>query len=403
MSSSSRLRDPRVLLLLLAVGMSFGFAVWRALLDNFSIREVGFTGLDIGGVQSVREIPGFLAFTAVFLLLVIREQILAISMICLMGIGIALTGYMPTHFGLYFTTVLMSIGFHYYEAVNKSLTWQWLPKGEAAQFMGKIISFKSLCEILAYVLVWLGVTYVSLSMELSYAIGGCVLIAIAVLCWLIFPVFNQEVTQTKKIVLKKRYWLYYALTFMAGARRQIFIVFAGFLMVERFNYSVQDIAFLFLAASALNLFLAPVIGKMIAVWGERNALVIEYIGLFFVFYSYAYVQDHQFAAALYVIDHLFFAMAIAQMTYFQKIGDPADMASTASVAFTINHIAAVFLPVVLGGVWLVSPSAVFLIGAGMAVVSLVLSINVPRHPDQGNETVVGPKFRVNPQAKQPAE
>ncbi len=93
-----------------------------------------------------------------------------------------------------------------------------------------------------------------------------------------------------------------------------------------------------------------------------------------------------------MIDHLFFAMAIAQVTYFQKIGDPADMASTASVAFTINHIAAVFLPVILGGVWLVSPSAVFLIGAGMAVISLLLSLNIPRHPSQGNETLIGPKY-----------
>ena len=113
-----------------------------------------------------------------------------------------------------------------------------------------------------------------------------------------------------------------------------------------------------------------------------------------VFFTYAYVQDHKVAAALYVIDHLFFAMAIAQMTYFQKIGDPADMASTASVAFTINHIAAVFLPVVLGGVWLVWPGAVFLIGAGMAVISLILSLNVPRHPEPGNKTVFGPRYTV---------
>ncbi len=399
MSLNQKLRDPRIFLLLLAVGMAFGFAVWRVLLDNFSVREIGFTGLDIGGVQSVREIPGFLAFTAVFLLLIIKEQIFALVSIGLMGIGIALTGYLPSHVGLYFTTVLMSIGFHYYEAVNKSLTWQWLPKDEAPQFMGKIISFKSLCEIFAFISVWLWISVIGLSVEISYAIGGCFLIVIAFYCWIGFPSFPQAVTQRKTIVLRKRYWLYYALTFMAGARRQIFIVFAGFLMVTKFDYGVDDIVILFLAASALNFFIAPVVGKMIAKWGERNALILEYVGLFFVFYAYAFVERHEVAAGLFVIDHLFFAMAIAQQTYFQKIGDPADMASTASVAFTINHIAAVFLPFLLGAVWLVSPSAVFLVGAGLAAFSLILSLNVPRHPEPGNETTFGPKYP----AAQPAE
>ncbi|MDF4798508.1 MFS transporter, partial [Vibrio parahaemolyticus] len=89
---------------------------------------------------------------------------------------------------------------------------------------------------------------------------------------------------------------------------------------------------------------------------------------------------------LYVVDHLFFALALAIKTYFQKIADPADMASTAGVAFTINHIAAVVIPVTFGMIWLVSPSSVFYIGAGMAAVSLLLSLNIPAKPEEGNET-----------------
>ena len=101
------------------------------------------------------------------------------------------------------------------------------------------------------------------------------------------------------------------------------------------------------------------------------------------------MEDGALAAGLYVIDHMFFAFAIAIKTYFQKIGDPADMASTASVAFTINHIAAVVIPAVFGLLWLISPSAVFLSGAAMAVVSLLLSLNVPRNPQAGDEVVLG--------------
>jgi len=95
------------------------------------------------------------------------------------------------------------------------------------------------------------------------------------------------------------------------------------------------------------------------------------------------------AASLYVIDHMFFALALALKTYFQKIADPGDIAPTAAVAFTINHIAAVVLPAALGYMWLISPGAVFLLAAGLAATSLVLALLVPRHPVPGHETILG--------------
>ena len=161
-------------------------------------------------------------------------------------------------------------------------------------------------------------------------------------------------------------------------------------MVEKFEYSLVQITALFLLNAAFNIWLAPLVGKIIAKVGERAALVFEYCGLIGVFVAYAFVESSEWAAALYVIDHMFFAFAIAIKTYFQKIADPADMASTASVAFTINHIAAVVIPVSFGFLWLVSPAAVFLCGAGMAGLSLILSLNVPRHPEEGAEVVLAP-------------
>ena len=160
-------------------------------------------------------------------------------------------------------------------------------------------------------------------------------------------------------------------------------------MVEKFGYSVPQITALFLLNAAFNIWFAPIVGKLITRVGERSALVFEYIGLIGVFISYAVVESGTIAACLYVLDHMFFAFAIAIKTYFQKIGDPADMASTASVAFTINHIAAVFVPVLFGGLWLISPAAVFFAGAAMAGLSLLLSFNVPRHPGPGEEVVIG--------------
>lgn len=382
-------QSPEFLLLLIAAGSTMGFAIWMNLLNNFAIDRAAFTGKEIGILQSLREIPGFLAFTVIYVLLFIREQRLAYISLFILGLGTFLTGFFPTAMGFYITTVLMSVGFHYLETVQNSLSLQWLDKKDAPAFFGKMIAAKSIASIFAFTLVWLLFEWLRLDYVWLYAIGGSVSIIIALYSWLSFPSFPQKVPQSKKLILRKRYWLYYALQFMGGARRQIFVVFAGFLMVEKFGFSVGEISVLFIINATFNIFFAPWVGKIIGNIGERRALIFEYIGLVVVFLGYALVENSNIAVVLYILDHLFFAMAIAQKTYFQKIANPADIASTAGVSFTINHLAAVVIPVIFGSLWVFSPSLVFYAGAIMAVISLALAFNVPRHPEMGNETVVG--------------
>ena len=194
--------------------------------------------------------------------------------------------------------------------------------------------------------------------------------------------------EEKKLVLKKEYWLFYVLTFFAGARRQIFIVFAGFLLVEKFGVDIHNMVALLFVNSILNIYLAPKIGMFITKFGERLTLRLEYIGLMLVFISYAFVDNVYIAFFLFVIDHLLFSMAIALKTYFQKIADPKDIASASAISFTINHIAAVFLPVLLGLVWLYSNSLVFIIGSLIAFMSFGFSFLIPRNPKEGFETTL---------------
>lgn len=380
-------RRPEILLLLMAAAVPLSFATWQALLNNFAIERAAFTGAEIGILQSLREVPGFLAFAVVFLLLIVREQTLAYISLALLGIGTALTGWLPTAIGLYCTTVLMSIGYHYYETVQISLSLQWIDKARAPETLGRLIAVGSFTSIVIYGLIWLAFDILGLGFHWVYVLAGGLTAGIAIATWLAFPHFPEKVRQHKHMVLRARYWLYYALTFMSGARRQIFIVFAGFLMVEKFGFSVSAITLLFLVNAVANVFLAPKIGRLIAHWGERRALIFEYAGLIGVFTAYAFVTNATVAAGLYIVDHLFFALAIAIKTYFQKIADPADIAATAGVGFTINHIAAVVIPAAFGLLWLVSPAAVFLSGTVMAIFSLLLSLNVPAAPAPGNEVV----------------
>jgi hypothetical protein len=378
-------QTPKTLLILIAIILPISFASWQALLNNFAIEKAAFTGAEIGLLQSVREIPGFLAFTAIFILLFIREQKFMILALVMLTVGVAITGFFPSVAGLLCTTLLMSTGFHYFETLKQSLSLQWLSKEEAPEVLGKLISVGALASLITYGVLWLLLEQFGMAYKWVYLLAGTVALGIVIFIWLAFPTFESKTIQNKKLILRKRYWLYYALVFMSGARRQIFVVFAGFLMVEKFGYSAADITLLFLINYAFNWLFAKKIGRLIGVVGERKALVFEYAGLILVFISYALVETAEIAAGLYVIDHLFFALALAIKTYFQKIADPADIASTAGVSFTISHIAAVVIPVTFGLLWLISPAIVFYAGAAMAVASLVLALNIPNNPMQGNE------------------
>ncbi|CAH6844061.1 conserved membrane hypothetical protein [Vibrio chagasii] len=384
-ASKASWKTPQNFLLLISIVVPIAFSSWMALLNNFVIEKANFDGADIGLLQSVREIPGFLAFTVVFVLAFIREQRFMLVSLAMLTIGTAITGLFPSLTGLLFTTILMSTGFHYFETLKQSLSLQWLSKEEAPEMLGKMISVGALASLLTYGFIWVMLEQLKLDFVWVYGITGGLGFVLVLVMTFGFPEFQTKTQQNKKLVLRKRYWLYYALTFMSGARRQIFTVFAGFLMVEKFGYSAADVTLLFLINYLFNFLFAKRIGKFIGVVGERKALIFEYVGLIGVFVGYGLVQSAEWAAALYVVDHLFFALALAIKTYFQKIADPADMASTAGVSFTINHIAAVVIPVVFGVIWLSSPATVFYIGAAMAAVSLALSLNIPKKPEEGNE------------------
>jgi predicted MFS family arabinose efflux permease len=365
-----------------------GFAGWNALLHNYTIEMAGFGWFEAGLTQTVREIPGFLAFTAIFWLLLFREQTMAYLSLFILGIGVALTGANPTLTGIMLTTFVMSVGFHYFETINTSLQLQLLPKAQAPHLIGRIVSAGAMAQFIAYgglaIAWWAGWhNYIYLYMLLGLA---CAILTIV--AFLYFGRFQGSVPQRKKIVIRQRYWLYYALTFMSGARRQLFMAFGGFLLVKKFGYSVGDMAMLMLVTSASNTFFAPRLGRLVSAWGERNTITLENCVLICVFIGYAMTDSAALAAALFIIDGIFFTLILAQKTYFQKIGDPADMAATAATAFTINHIAAVAIPVTFGMIGTVDYAMIFWLGAGIATVSLCLSFLVPTHPAPGNETVL---------------
>lgn len=384
--SRKLLQDRKTLLYLLTIGNTVAFVTWQVMLNNFAVERAAFSGEEIGILQSLREVPGFLAFTAILVMVFIRQQTFAILALLTLGIGTAITAFYPTALWLYFSTVVMSIGFHYLETLHNSLSLQWLSKEEAPRVLGKLLSVRALCNFAILGTLYIYLMLFAANYNLIYLLAGATAVGIGLFCWIAIPHFEDGVVQKKSLFLRKKYWLYYLLTFFAGARRQIFVVFAGFLLVEKFGFPIEDVVMLTLVNAAMTFYLAPKIGRLISYIGERRALTLEYIGLIVIFVSYAFVDTIEIAIALYLLDHIFFAMAIAIKTYFQKIADPADIAATSSISFTINHIAAVVLPAALGLLWVIDHSAVFLVGAGIACASLALSQLIPDHPRPSAET-----------------
>lgn len=383
-------RRPLTLLFLASIAVPIAFSTWLALLNNFVIEVAGFDGADIGLLHTVREIPGFLAIGVAAVLLIMREQVLAMVSLFLLIVATAVTGFFPSLGGILLLTFISSVGFHYFETVNHSLQLQWLPKDRAPQILGWLAAAGSVATLVAYVVIVLTWERFGLDYTEVFLVSGGVATLIALYCVLAFPQFESDVVQRRSIVLRRRYWLYYALEFLAGARRQIFVVFAGFMMVEKYGFAVHEITALYLVNLIANIVLAPLAGKGIAHFGERTALVFEYAGLTLVFFAYAGLYIFGWgvwlAMALYIVDHMLFALRMALKTYFQKIANPADIATSAAVTFTINHIAAVFLPVLLGLLWIFDPSLVFGAAATIACGSLLLSLLLPRHPAPGRET-----------------
>ena len=205
--------------------MPLAFSTWAALINNFSNEAAGFTGKEIGILQSLREIPGFLAFTAVWLLVFIREQRFALLSLFLLAAGVLMTGYFPSVLGLYVTTVIMSIGFHYFETVNQSLTLQWIEKAETPHFMGRALAVKAAASILVFSTTWLLMSYFEISYQAIYLLFGGLALALVVFIWRAFPQYPAKVEQQTRLIVRKSYWLYYTLVFLSGARRQIFMVF----------------------------------------------------------------------------------------------------------------------------------------------------------------------------------
>ena len=166
------LQNRKTLLYLLAIGNTVAFATWQVMLNNFAVEQAAFTGEEIGILQSLREVPGFLAFTAILVMLFVRQQNLAILSLVTLGVGTAITAFYPTALWLYFTTVIMSFGFHYLETLHNSLSLQWLSKEEAPKVLGQLLSARAFCNLAVLGSIYIYLMFFAMNYFMIYVLAG---------------------------------------------------------------------------------------------------------------------------------------------------------------------------------------------------------------------------------------
>jgi len=380
---SEMLKNNRRMLVYLVVSnfmLYFGFRMWQAMFNNFAVEEMGIGPGSMGWIQALRELPGLMGFLVGFLALFLSEvRIMALSVI-LLGIGMFLTGQATNIPFLLLSTLVMSFGFHFFYPSNNAMVLMAVEKQHTPRALGQLRSLAAIAALVATGAVYLlaepwGYRRLFMIVGALVAVGGLLLL----------PLGNAKegLPPRRRVVLRRRYWLYYALSFLMGSRRHIFTTFAIFLLVREYGISVQTTAALFLVNSLINTYVLQLVGKLVGRLGERLMLSVAFGTLAFVFLGYAYVTYLPLLFVLYVIDNVLFGFNLALMTYFQKIAvTPEEITSNLSVEQTINHISAIVVPVLGGAAWqLFGSRAPFLGGVGIVLISLVLTQFIRTPPE----------------------
>jgi MFS family permease len=378
------MKDSKQLLRTLFVANLFlflGFNVWNALFNNFAVEEIGISATQIGLTQSLRELPGLLGFLLGFLAIWFSEMRIMGLSVLLLGLGLVTTGWANGLGSLILGAMITSIGFHWFYPSSNSVVLMGVGKEEAPEVLGRLRSVAAFAAVLGTLIIWLFVEGAQIGpvsiaawgyRNTFYVVGGVVIVGS------FFALRNGrrrgELLQRRKVIFRRDYWLYYLLTFMMGSRRHIFSTFAIFMLVQIYGISVRETALLFLANSIVSTLLLPQLGKLVARFGERRVLSFNFVGLIVVFLGYAWVPNLPVLYTLFVLDNIFFGFNLALESYFQKIArSREEITSNVSMAQTINHVSALVVPILGGILWeQIAPSATFMAGVGIAIISLVL-------------------------------
>ncbi len=374
----------------LAATAFFGAAggIFQATLNNYLADVHHLDAAARGWLELPRELPGFfIMFVTGALLVVLRETRMAAAAMLLSAAGAAGLGFLPPSMAaLVALTVVWSLGDHVIFAVEGPIGLMLARQGREGRRLGQLGGARNLGTIAGVGAVFLLARAFGDRYDLFYAVAAVSALA-AGACWARVRVGEGE-PRSRLVVVKRRYGLFYAISALFGIRKQLFLAFGAWVLVDLHGVSVSTIALLYFVASTLGVVMRPLLGEVVDWVGERVVLSVDELILAGVCLTYAFATDllpAPFALwalyGAYVLDSVLFALRVARTTYLRKIADdPADITPTIALGVTVDHSVAMTLPVLSGYLWQACGFRwVFLLAAAIAVAGffVCLRIRVP--------------------------
>ena len=371
----------------------FGAAsgIFTATLNNY-LAEIHHLGAEARGwLELPRELPGFLImFVAGAMLTVFRETQMAAAAMLLTALGAVGLGYLaPTHAALVVFIVIWSLGDHIIFAVEGPIGLKLAQGGKEGRRLGQFGGARNLGTIVGVGVIFVLARTLGDRYSLFYAIAaGSALVAGVLYAGLDV---GRGDAPSRRLVFKKKYRLFYVISALFGIRKQIFLAFGAWVLVEIHGVSVSTIALLYFIAATLGVVFRPLLGEVVDWLGERVVLAADELLLLGICLTYAFAGEVfsgdgvLFALyAAYILDIILFALRVARTTYLKKIADdPADITPTISMGITIDHAVAMTLPILSGYIWeAYGFQWVFILAGSIAFVGffVCLQIRTPERP-----------------------
>jgi MFS family permease len=373
---SSKRRD-WALLITLTFAFSFGFAVYGGLFQNYFREVIHGEPQQLGILESLREIPGLLTAVTAGLLVALAETRLCGAALIASAVGIAATGWVASYWPLVGVTVFWSIGMHLWFSLSPAITLSLAEGREGGKHLGRMAGVGAAAGLAALGATRLLKPYVAYHVLFNAA--GALIVAAGLLA--LFIRVHPARQPRQGMVLRREYGLYYVLTFLEGCRRQIFGTFAPFVLIMVYHASIETMLNLAFLNAAVSIVVQPLIGRAIDRLGERKVMMAYYAILMAVFAGYAFISNRTVLFGFYMVDNLLFGCSMAITTYVNRIVRPTEMTPTLTMGTTMNHVAAVLVPVTGGILWktLGNFQIPFFIGIAVLIASLVVSRRLPAH------------------------
>ena len=373
-----------LLFLLVGVFLGLGQSVDGSTMNNFLKDRFDMMILQRSALELPRELPGFLVFIIVGSLYSLGDVRIAAIANMLAAAGMLLLGFIPPVYSFAVICIFIySSGQHIYMPLSNSIAMNFANDGRLGRKLGQVSAANTAALVFGSAVLFLIFRYVKVSYTVTFTCGAIAFLLASVL--LLFMKSHKRRQTKKRFVFKKEYRLFYILSVLYGARKQIFVTFGPWVLIDIYGQKVTTMTLLFFIISVVSIAFKPLLGYMIDRIGEKKVLGFEAFTLFFVCLGYSTADlllPYQGAVILicicYVLDQLSSAVAMARATYLRKIAVNEDeVSSTLSLGISIDHIMSMSLPVIGGLVWYSSGSNgykyVFLGGAVIAIANYIVT------------------------------